>query len=119
MAKYDPITEADGWFTGEDKALQFTVYEEDGVTPQDITGYSLVWQLRVARDSPAAVLSKTDGSGIAIVNGPAGRCDVDVDRTDTDDLEPGSYYHQLARDDTGAHTVLTYGEAVLQRGIRP
>jgi hypothetical protein len=114
MAKNDPIV-AGTLFTGEDKTLAFTVYEDDGVSLQDITGYTLAWQLRVARDSVADALTK-DGAAITITNGPQGECEVEVARADTLALEPGTYWHELIRTDSGAETVLTYGDAVLMKG---
>jgi hypothetical protein len=118
MAINDPITSADGWFSGEDKTFNWTIYQADAVTPQNITGYTFHWELRLNRDA-SMLLGKDSGSGIAIVSPTAGTLTVTIARADTLALEPGMYYHELARTNSGSYTVETYGAATLQRGVRP
>ena len=106
-------TEADvSWFVGEDKTLRFTVYQADGETVQNITGWTLEWAVRRFLGSTDALLTKTTGSGISITDGPNGICEVSLARTDTDTLGRGGFYHALRRTNSGASTVLTFGEAV-------
>jgi hypothetical protein len=79
------------WYVGEDKVFAFTIYQKsaDGTlttTPQDITGWSLKWELRRS-DSEAdpAIITKTTGSGIVVTSGVNGQGAITIDDTDTDD----------------------------------
>jgi hypothetical protein len=107
------------WYVGEDKVFPFTIYQKTSAgvlttTPQDITGWSMKWEMR--RSDGAAdpvVLSKTTSAGIAITSGPSGTGTITIDDTDTDSLDPRLYRHSLKRTDAGSETVLLYGNAVL------
>lgn len=106
-------TEADvSWFVGEDKTIRITVRQADGVTVQDITGWTLEWAVRRFLGSTDALLAKTTDSGITITDAENGVCEVALSRTDTDTLGRGGFHHALRRTSPGASTVLTYGEAV-------
>lgn len=83
--------------------LRFTVIDQDDAEedPLDISGLVLKWGLvqvdpdtGAFADSPL-VLQKTTSSGITITNGPGGVCEVAIEDEDTEDLSPGTYYHQL------------------------
>jgi len=107
------------WFVGEDKVFAFTIYQKTpaGVlttTPQDISGWTLRWDMRRSdNEADPAVLTKATGSGIAITSGPNGQGTITIDDTDTDTLAPRLYRHALKRADPGSETVLLYGNAVL------
>lgn len=119
MAVEHNITADDQWFTGEDKSLVFTVYQSDGSTAEDITGWSLSWMLkRNKRDADAdALITKTTGDGIALTTPESGVCTVSVADTETEDLRGGRYYHELKRTDAGSEAVLSYGSAQVQQSI--
>lgn len=119
MAIRDDITKDDDFYTGEDKTLTVTVYEADGTTPQNITGWSLSyrWKRSPADADSDAVLTKTTASGIALTTPVSGICTVTVADTDTDSLQPQTYYHELKRTDAGSETVLTTGTVVLQQAL--
>lgn len=113
------ITKDDDWFTGEDKSLVFTIYQSNETTAQDITGWALSYRLK---RSPAdadgdAVLTKTTGSGIALTTPLSGICTVTIEDTDTDSLDPRTYFHELKRTNAGNETVLTTGSVLLQQAI--
>lgn len=117
MPYEDAVEQADYFFLGTDRTLQFTIYQADNVTVQDITGWTLEWILRGSNG--AVALSKaTGGNGITIVNGAAGRCDVAIADTDTEALDPGVYVHALARSNAGLEDVLTFGDFHLRRAAR-
>jgi hypothetical protein len=119
VATQDNITGGDEWFTGEDKSLVFTVYQSDGSTAQDITGWSLSWMLKrhPAEADNAALITKTTSSGIALTTPLSGVCTVSIEDTDTDGLEPGTYRHELKRTGGGVETILSYGTAVLRQAV--
>lgn len=104
--------EADvSWFVGEDKTLRFTVYQADDTTIQNITGWTLEWEVRQRPASSTPLLTKTTGSGITLTDPTNGVCDVALTATDTTTLGSGEYVHALRRTNSGASTVLTYGDA--------
>lgn len=120
MATETHITSEDGWFTGEDKSLVFTITTTDGGSvAQDITGWALSWTLkRAATDADVdAVLTKTTAAGIALTTPASGICTVSVADTDTDGVVPRLYYHELKRTDAGSETILAYGRAELRRAL--
>lgn len=110
-----PITEADGWFIGEDQSFQWPITDLDPLTAvsppvaKDITGWTI--QFRMApTETGASVLTKT-----ATLTTPlSGICTVAVAATDTPGLSPGTFHYTLARIDAGQNQVLAWGTAVLQ-----
>lgn len=106
-------------FIGEDKSLVFTIYQSDGRTAQDITGWTLSWMVKadLADVDGSAVLTKTTSSGIALTTPASGICTVTIADTDTDSLTAGRYYHELKRTTAGSETVLAYGDCHLIRGV--
>lgn len=119
MAERDDITRDDYFMTGEDKTLAVTIYQSDGTTPQNITGWALSYRLkRRPEDADSeAVLTKTTSAGITLTTPASGLCDVAIDDTDTDALPARSYYHELKRTDAGSEAVLVVGTVVVQQAI--
>jgi hypothetical protein len=117
MAIRDDITADDDLYTGEDKTLTITVYQADGATPQDITGWALsyVWKKTLADPDAEAALTKTTSSGITLTTPASGICTVTIADTDTDHLPARTYVHELKRTDAGSETVLTTGTVLLQQ----
>jgi hypothetical protein len=119
MAIKAPIAASDEWYAGEDKSLVFTIYQSNGTTAQDLTGWTLSWTLkRFASDlDVAAILTKTTVSGITLTTPGSGVATVAVADTDTDPIVPGLYHHELKRTNAGNETVLSYGTAVLRQAL--
>lgn len=88
-------------YAGENRALRFTVTENDGVTPTDLTGLTLRWAMAARMpNSPgyaAAVLTKLSSTvGHMTIAAPAsGVVDVNLLSADTLNLTPGQYEYQL------------------------
>jgi len=117
MAIRDDIDADDDFFTGEDKTITATIYQADGTTPQNITGWSLsyLWK-RAKTDADAeAVLVKTTTAGITLTTPVSGECTITIADTDTDGLVARQYWHELKRTDAGSETVLTTGTVELQQ----
>lgn len=118
MAVQRDITAADMFFMGEDKILEFTVFGQDNVTPLDLTGLTLEWNMR-RTDNAAdpAILTKGPGSGLAIVGVynvvPAvntQRIRISFAPTDTSGLKANfPYRHSLKRKDIGAYGIFSFG----------
>jgi len=122
MAERADITSDHEWFTNTDHVFEFTIYQEDGVTPQNITGWELSWFLKRGEGDPdaAALLAKTTGGSpteIDIVNGATGRVDVIVLAADTAGIRGGDYFHELKRTDTAQESVESYGAAKLKQSL--
>lgn len=130
MALTFNVTADDRFYLGEDKFLEFKVYEADGATPLDATGLALEWSLKKkAKDPDPPLIGKSVGSGITIVGvfniSPAQntqRVRVTFASADTDPavtsvlpsnpytLKAGvAYAHSLKRWDTGNELVLSDG----------
>ena len=115
MATRFDIDASDGWFIGEDKTIEIDVVQSDGSTAQTMTGWALTWELKRSQFHSTVLISKTTASGISIGNGDGtdDRASITVADTDTEDLEPGTYYHQLRRSDAGSEVILSRGDAVI------
>ncbi len=79
-------------FQGDVATIEFTVKDEAGVVI-NITGADITWALSRKLKVPFLV-TKSVGSGVTIVNGPAGRADVALVLADTNALE-GDFEHEL------------------------
>lgn len=86
----------DPYFSGDSLNIDLTVYQSDGVTPEDIGTAAIKWQAHPGAypDGGAPALSKaTGGQGITIVDGPNGKCRIAIAPGDTDGME-GMHYHE-------------------------
>ena len=119
MALQDDITLDDNLYAGEDKTLNFTIYQADGTTAQNITGWSLSYRWKKSLDDADsdAVLTKTTSSGITLTVAASGQCAVAIADTDTDAVPAGPYYHELKRTDSGSETILTTGSVYLRQAV--
>lgn len=113
------IDEDDSFFIGEDKLLAATIYQSNGRTAQNITGWTLSWMLKrsLSDTDGSALLTKTTSTTITLTSPTVGQCTIGIADTDTDSLEPGRYYHELKRTNAGEETVLSHGRCVLRRGV--
>ncbi len=119
MAIESPIT--DSYFTGEDKSLVFTIYQANGTTAQNITGWALSWMVKrnaTDADGAALVTKTTAGGGVVLTTPASGICTVTVEDSDIATIVGGNAYaHELKRTDAGAETVLSYGSFVLTQAV--
>lgn len=103
------------WFVGEDKSLSILIKKPDD-TPEDITGWTFAWELRLSRYHPAVLLSKSSASGITFSSPTAGGpVIVAIAKDDTKALKAGTYYHGLARTNASSWDVVAEGRAVLRK----
>lgn len=121
MATEQNIGPDDHYFSGEDKRLPFVIYQSDGVTPQDITGWSLSWMVKAARtdaDADALLTLTTDGAEITLTTPATGAGEVEVDESDIADMAASTrYFHELKRIDSGFKTVLIHGTLRLGQAV--
>lgn len=112
MSKVFNILDADNFFIGEDKTIVIDVVQSDGTTAQAMTGWGLVWELKASAVSASALISKTPSIG----NGSAtdDRATITVADTDSEAINPGTYYHHLRRNDAGLEAILSHGTVVVK-----
>lgn len=108
MSVESKITLSDTWFRGEDKTLEFTVFQKDGVTVQNIAGWTLEYEL-CQLDGTAIFTKTTGGSTIVITDAVNGVLQVLVLDTDTDALTKTKFKHELRRTDDGFEATLVHG----------
>lgn len=98
-------------YKAEDVSLPVQVYQADGVTAQNITGWSITFTAH--QFSGPSLITKTVGSGITITNGTGGQLTVAIASADTAGLSPGNYLYSITRTDAGSEAVLTEGLMIL------
>lgn len=114
MSKESHIALSDNFFIGEEKDLKFSIVDAAG-DPLDVSAYTLKWVMGVEGQTP---LIDINGAKITFENdvGTNDRVVVEVDRSVTVDLKPGSpYKHALRRTDTDLEQVLSFGDCYLRR----
>jgi len=63
--------------------------------PIDITGFTILMQVRSSAESVDVLLEISTENGRATVSGPEGKIDIFVSSADTTDLVPGMYVYDL------------------------
>lgn len=71
---------------GDDEVLEGTIYQDDGVTEEDITGWDLWFtgKLLITSGDVDAVFQKTIGDGITVTDAANGAYEIAIDAADTD-----------------------------------
>jgi len=116
MAVRSDIKASDNWFQAEDKDLEFTIYQADGVTAQDLTQvhHTFRWTLQQTAERPSVLTLDAQ-----ITDAEEGLVSVAIHSNDTAALPPGDYVHELWRVDQDATYLATFGDAVLQPALLP
>ena len=123
MSENAPITSDENWFIGEDRQFSFGPVLNGDDVPIDIGSWSLSWMLKRRLNDPdsAALLTKTPvvtGSYSVTPALNTQRAVVTIQDTDTDAFVARTdYRHELKRMDPGSEAVLSFGTAVLKRGV--
>jgi hypothetical protein len=118
VARRWDITSDDGWFIGEHKILEFTIYQQDNPEAvEDISGWNFRYTVKTEAHEAPDLLDKASGSGIAVTDGPLGKGQIIVDAVDiADGTREGTYEHGLMRTDAGSEAQLLFGEVFWHRG---
>jgi hypothetical protein len=120
VAVQKDITADDDFFQGEDKALLDTIYQSDGTTVQNVTGWAISFMVKKhATDSDAnAKITKTTAAGGIVLTAPlSGLITITLTKADTVNLPADSYAYEVKRTDVGSGTVLTQGKLTLLQGV--
>ena len=83
--------------TGTDKSFKITVRNLDGVTPTNITSWTMSFVIHAYGDPNIVFVTKTVGSGITISNATAGELTVTVSASDVSAILPGEFSWKLER----------------------
>ena len=120
MSRDSSVAEADDFFAGDDRVLDFTIFDSDDpatAAPKDITGYSLEWALkRFVTDTTALITKTTGGGGIALTDPTNGVLSVTLLDTDTESLAENNYVYALRRTDDGLERMLAVGGFYIRQG---
>lgn len=112
----------DGLFVGADHVVELTVYQDDAATIQDITGWTIVLDIRHSDLGSPALISKT-GTVSGVYNSVPATNTQKVSFTITDDDLAASvfpaddkvYRYSIKRTDAGSEQPLRYGDATIVR----
>lgn len=99
-------------YVDEDLALPVTIYEEDGTTPQNITGWSIEFVAHSMSDNTPLVSASTSAGTITINSDTvAPQITVSISSSDiqSSGMPPADYLFYIRRTNVGGQTVLTYG----------
>jgi hypothetical protein len=127
MSYESNIAASDLLFAGEDKTLSYEVFAAEGETMEDVSSFTLQWELRPItvgkapyRSQGETVVTKTTGDGITITGTynadratNTQRVIVMIADTDTEALAGGRYVCALKRMDAGLEAVLSHGTVEL------
>ncbi len=108
MAVTTPISNA-RMFVGNDKTFLDTIYQADGVTPQDISGWSLAFFLHEYGNPDNVFVTKTTGSGIVLTAPTLGQLTITLHRADTLGMFAGQFQYSVTRTDTGFYLEQSLG----------
>jgi hypothetical protein len=101
------ITRNESLFLGEDRVIRFTVLD-DANQPVDITGWQIRFYFKEREGGDTIFTHMPD-----IAPGTGGVLDVVLEREDTIEQFPGTYFYLLERIDPGNNNVLAYGGITL------
>jgi len=106
--------------SGDDRVLEVTINDSAG-SAVDISTATITWALSristtAVEPKGAALLTKTLGAGVTLIDGPNGRCDVALVEADTDDLA-GSFYHEMQIVISGDTSTVMYGTVTIKKDL--
>lgn len=96
-------------YIGTDNSYVFTVFQSDGVTPVNITGFAIQFVVEEYGNSAGVFITKTVGSGVTLTNPTQGQFTVSLVAADTASMYPGQYAYRTERTDSGSDTVYPLG----------
>lgn len=89
---------------GEDALFTLTVYQADGTTPQNLTGWTMATYISLP-GGLSPLITKTTGTGMTILTqsgGTLGQVTILISRSDTINLQPGYFNSRVERTNAGA-----------------
>lgn len=110
MSTLSAITVNLSMIVGEDREFQDTIYQADGVTVQNISGWSVSF-IVFRYDNPTTIFftKTTAGGGVVLTSPLTGVLQVTVTAADTASMYPNQYKFVVQRTDTSNVLNLTRG----------
>jgi hypothetical protein len=95
-------------FCGDTREIVVTVRDASG-SAIDLTGATVLWTLSRSDRCDAEVSKSSPSEGIVLTSAASGQFTITLDADDTEDLDPGDYYHEAEVTDSSGRvsTVLT------------
>jgi hypothetical protein len=107
-----PVQQSFSFFCGDDVLLPITIYQADGVTPQNISGWGIQMVIHLP-GGPPIVTKATGGGGLVLTTPASGLVTGTILRADTVNLAAGVYLFFVERTDVNTDAVLCYGTLTL------
>jgi hypothetical protein len=96
-------------FIGEDKIFQDVIYQNDGVTPEDISNWEINFTVQKYGNPATVFIFKSVGNGIQITDPNGGVASIFIDHIDTIGMLPDQYEYVIERVNPGGDAVPTLG----------
>jgi hypothetical protein len=80
------------YLAGDSLVITFQVQRSDG-SPQDLTSCQIVWGVSRSRDLTAPLITKSNGTGIIVVDEVSGICTATVNKGEL--IATGDLFHEL------------------------
>lgn len=111
MTVYNPKFET---YQGADIVINFTIFEDDGYTAENMTGWALAANfMPVVTNNTDEDLIKTVGSGIEYVVAASGTGTITLTAAETQEMAPGDWEYDLWRTDANTTYPLLLGSFTL------
>jgi hypothetical protein len=95
-------------YVGTDNQIVVQVFQQDDLTPQNITGWSISFFI-INPSTGAVLVTKSVGAGIVLTTPANGILTITLNANDTLTLLPRNYNFFIQRTDSGYSTILTTG----------
>jgi hypothetical protein len=98
-------------FQGTDQVIQDTLFQADGITPQPLTNWTVLFTVYAYGDPRQVFIVKGTNppGGISIPTPTNGVLNITINAADTANMPPGQYQYRIERIDGGFDDVPTYG----------
>jgi hypothetical protein len=106
--RYQPFTEGDGLFAGEDISLFFPVYDNDGDL-LDPSTWTTVFKVGPSQGAANLVSINATEAAAGIT--------VPITAAQMTTIAAGSHWYELARTDAGNARVIAYGDFIVQARV--
>jgi len=106
--------------SGDTRKLQVTIVDESSAAV-DLTSASIIWALsKKAADEVlprgSAIVTKSIGDGITVIDAVTGRVDILIDSADTASLA-GDFYHEMQLTLGGSVSTVLYGTVTIVKDL--
>lgn len=112
LAQKAPITNLDDWVRGESQIIQWPVYQANDRDLQDITDWTMEFRLALAEGGTSVLTAP-----LVLIDPTHGLCQFLSSPAQTLPLDPGTYWYEVWRTNTGQEQRVAFGSAHLKPGV--